>query len=125
MVEQGLHKLLFGPPCSPAGTRRSSPATTETCRRATQQQRHFTCLSRMITRARSMNFSKALSNTPNDPTILRNLAFAEQKLERWSCSSRTRAERWAKSWGVHHPDGWAFNLFHRRKIRSQTPLPPL
>jgi tetratricopeptide (TPR) repeat protein len=108
MVGQGLHKLLFGPPAAPPVP--EDPAQQQRKLAAEQLNNSGLYLLKQNDYAGAIHeFQQALSNTPNDPTILRNLAFAEQKLRDGAVAAHTSGAL-GQILGSTPSSGWAFNL---------------
>ena len=108
MVGQGLHQLLFGPPAAPPAP--EDPAQRQRRLAADQLNNSGLYLLKQKDYPGAIHeFQQALSNTPNDPVILRNLAFAEQKLKDGAVAAHTSGAL-GQILGTTPSSGWAFNL---------------
>lgn len=123
MVGQGLHQLLFGPPPAPAAP--LDPAQQQRKLAAEQLNNSGIYLLRQKNYAGAIHeFQQALSNTPNDPIILQNLAFARQKLKDEAVAAHTSGAL-GQVLGTALSPGWAFSLNSSMQTSGANPASPL
>lgn len=119
MVGQGLHQLLFGPKAAPPAP--EDPAQQQRRLAAEQLNNSGVYLVKQRNYAGAIHeFQQALSNEPNDPTIRRNLEFAEQKLKDASVAAHTSGAL-GQILGNTPSSGWAFNLNSSKQTSVATP----
>jgi hypothetical protein len=108
MVGQGLHQLLFGPTVAPPVL--LDPAQQQRKLAAEQLNNSGVYLLKQKNYAGAIHeFEQALSNTPDDPTILHNLALAKQKLKDGAVAAHTSGAL-GQILGSTPSSGWAFDL---------------
>ncbi|GAC1693643.1 MAG: hypothetical protein NVS9B5_36340 [Terriglobales bacterium] len=90
MIGQGLHQLLFGPPATKPGSAPSDPAQQQRELAAQQLNNSGLYLLKQNNYTGAINeFQQALTKTPNDQNIIRNLALARQQLKDGAVASQT------------------------------------
>ena len=120
MVGQGLHQLLFGPKVAPPVL--LDPAEQQRKLAAEQLNNSGLYLLKQKNYTGAIHeFQQALSNTPNDPIILRNLALAKQKQRDAAVAVQTSGAL-GQIFGNTPSTGWAFNLNSPPQELVATPI---
>ena len=122
MVGQGLHQLLFGPPAAPPAP--EDPVQQQLRLAAEQLNNSGLYLLKQKNYTGAIHeFQQALSNSPNDRIILRNLALAKQKLRDGAVAMQTSGAL-GQILGSTPSSGWAFNLNSPAQTSDANPFAP-